>query len=317
MPESELLSGTSDSPLAPPGFDVFTVGSGSGAGSIALPRISSATIPVLGSGSGSSLTQFAPSLALLTMSAFGSPASVLHPPSHSVVMEKQSNGTYARSSFIRVLPPAHLGPDLGSATCGARVLQVFHSNPMQRLFPLTLLACCGLVSCGSADELPEILVVSDFELTDHHGQRFASDRLDGHVWIASFVFTSCRDVCPLLTNQVANLHRRVSQPEVRFVSVSVDPEVDTPERLAEYAGRYGADERWVFLTGEPREVRRVVTQILRVAMGERNDVAGGYDIAHSEQLLLVDARGVLRGAYDTDRDGMRRLEEHIERLLGE
>lgn len=188
---------------------------------------------------------------------------------------------------------------------------------MQRLFPLTLLACCGLASCGSADELPEILVVSDFELTDHHGQRFASDRLDGHVWIASFVFTSCRDVCPLLTNQVANLHRRVSQPEVRFVSVSVDPEVDTPERLAEYAGRYGADERWVFLTGEPREVRRVVTQILRVAMGERNDVAGGYDIAHSEQLLLVDARGVLRGAYDTDRDGMRRLEEHIERLLGE
>ncbi len=173
------------------------------------------------------------------------------------------------------------------------------------------------MSCDGSEDLPEILRVSSFELTDQAGERFASDDLDGHVWVASFVFTSCRDICPLLTNQVANLNRRITDPRLRFVSISVDPAVDTPARLQAYAQRYGADDRWVFLTGEPRAVRRVVTQILRVPMGERNNVAGGYDIAHSEQLLLVDSHGTLRGAYDTDRDGMRRLEEDIERLLGD
>ena len=181
----------------------------------------------------------------------------------------------------------------------------------------SLLFGCLIAACAGSDELPEILHVGEFELVDQTDQPFGTAQLGGHVWVASFIFTSCRDVCPLLTNHIANLTRRVADPSVRFVSFSVDPEVDTPARLAEYAQRYRADARWSFLTGEPAEVRRIVTQILRVPMGARNDVAGGYDIAHSEQLLLVDASGVLRGAYETDRDGLRRLERDVERLLGE
>jgi len=172
-------------------------------------------------------------------------------------------------------------------------------------------------SCGAGNDLPEILVVSDFELTDHRGERFASHELTGGVTVVSFVFTSCRDVCPLITNQVANLHRRVDDPNARFLSISVDPEVDTPARLAEYGERYGADDRWTFLTGERAAVEGVVTRIFRVSMGERNDFAGGYDIAHTEQLLLVDSRRTLRGAYDTDRAGMERLERDLERLLAD
>lgn len=181
---------------------------------------------------------------------------------------------------------------------------------------LGALLAISAVGCGG-DELPEILVVRDFALTDQHGQPFASDRLRGKVWVASFVFTSCRSVCPLITNHVANLHRRVDSPDVRFVSVSVDPEVDTPERLAAYAGRYRADDRWIFLTGEPRVVQEVVTEIFHVPMGAPRPDEGGYDIAHSEQLFLVDARGVLRGRYDTDRAGIDRLARDIGKLLEE
>jgi len=180
---------------------------------------------------------------------------------------------------------------------------------------LAVVLALSAVGCGD-DELPEILVVRDFTLTSHRDEPFSSAELDGEVWVASFVFTSCPDVCPLITNQVANLHRRVTDERVRFVSVSVDPEVDTPARLADYAQRYGADDRWVFLTGEPSAVREVVTQTFRVPMGAPRGDEGGYDIAHAEQLFLVDADGVLRGRYDTDREGMDRLARDIERLLG-
>lgn len=177
---------------------------------------------------------------------------------------------------------------------------------------LLVLAALG---CGGDDELPEILVVRDFALTDQRGDAFDARGLRGHVWVASFVFTSCRDVCPLITNQVANLHRRVRDERVRFVSISVDPSVDTPEVLADYAARYGADERWVFLTGAPEDVRRVVTEHFRVAMGEPDRADGPYQIAHGEQLLLVDRDGVLRGQYPTDRAGMDRLARDLDRLL--
>ena len=183
---------------------------------------------------------------------------------------------------------------------------------MPRLYAALFVALAA-AGCGEG-ELPEMFVVRDFSLTAQTGEPFHSSSLDGHVWVASFVFTSCRDVCPLITNQVANLHRRVDDPRVRFVSVSVDPAVDTPERLAEYAERYRADDRWVFLTGDPDEVRRVVTGVFHVAMGDRSSDETGYDISHSEQLLLVDRAGVVRGQYDTDREGMDALAADIGRL---
>lgn len=184
---------------------------------------------------------------------------------------------------------------------------------MHRSFALALALFAA--GCGGESDLPEILVVRDFTLTTQAGEPFDSRSLSGKVWVASFVFTSCRDVCPLITNQVANLHRRVTDERVRFISISVDPTVDTPEVLREYRARYRADDRWTFLTGEPDAVRRVVTQIFHVSMGEPQRGRGGYDIPHSEQLMLVDRHGVLRGQYETDRAGIDALTRDIDRLL--
>ena len=183
---------------------------------------------------------------------------------------------------------------------------------------VVLSASVGVDGCGGADELPEVLVVRPFSLVDQRGEPFHSRELEGKVWVASFIFTSCRNICPMLTSQVSNLARRLEdRQDLRFVSISVDPEVDTPERLAAYADRYGADPaRWRFLTGPRDDVRRVVTTHFRVSMGERrDDPRAGYDIPHSDQLLLVDQAGVLRGAYATDRAGLDRLAGDVDRLL--
>lgn len=178
---------------------------------------------------------------------------------------------------------------------------------------LAMLLTITTLGCGSESDLPEILVVREFTLTSQTGEAFASRSLGGKVWVASFVYTTCADVCPLITNQVANLHRRVTDERVRFISISVDPEIDTPDLLTEYAARYHADDRWTFLTGDPALVRRIVTQNFRVSMGTRE--SGANDIPHSEELLLIDRGGVLRGSYPTDRGGMDRLARDIDRLL--
>ncbi len=174
--------------------------------------------------------------------------------------------------------------------------------------------------CGEDEApLPEMVPISDFTLVDQTGAELSSRTLRGKVWVADMIFTSCPEICPVMSTHMANLHRRVTSPDVRFVSISVDPAVDTPEVLREYATRYGADTtRWIFLTGSPDDVNRVVYRSFRLPMGDRMDRDDGtYDILHTARFLLIDRRMTMRGLYETDREGLERLEHDIERLLAE
>jgi protein SCO1/2 len=124
----------------------------------------------------------------------------------------------------------------------------------------------------------------------------------------------------MLTAQMANLQRRLARhgERVHLVTVSVDPETDTPEQLRAYAERYHADLRhWSFLTGPPEQVRLTIRRGFMVAIGDRRAWEGGYDILHTSQLLLVDREHRLRGVYDSDAVGLDRLERDVERLLEE
>lgn len=172
-----------------------------------------------------------------------------------------------------------------------------------------------VLGSGCDEDLPEILVVRPFTLTDQTGQPFDSATLRGRVWIVSFLFTSCGSICPLLTTQVGNLQRRLSDVDVHFVSITVDPEIDTPDVLAAYAERHDADpRRWKFLTGPRESVRSVTVDVFHASMGEPDSRAPGYDIAHSGKLFLVDRQGVLRGLYETDREGLESIERDARRL---
>lgn len=181
------------------------------------------------------------------------------------------------------------------------------------------LALAGRPS-GDADEADVRMPIAPFELTDQDGRAFASEQLRGKVWVVGFAFTSCISICPMLTSQMANLQRRLEShgDRVHFVTITVDPAIDTPERLRAYAAQHHADlSRWSFLTGEPAEVRATLQRVFFVPIGERREVEGGYDILHTGQLMLVDRNAQMRGLYPTDAESLESLERDVARLLTE
>ena len=117
-----------------------------------------------------------------------------------------------------------------------------------------------------------------FTLTDQRGQPFGTRDLAGKVWVADFIFTSCQEACPLLSQKMAEVGRRARQlgPDFHLVSISVDPERDTPARLAEYAARYGANPlAWSFLTGPADAIEAAVDGGFKVGMGKEKVAAPG------------------------------------------
>ena len=160
---------------------------------------------------------------------------------------------------------------------------------------------------------PVLGTVPDFRLVDQSGAPFAPERLAGRVWIADFVFTRCPDVCPRMTERLVKVQRTLGE-RVNLVSVSVDPEYDTPERLAAFARANGAESpRWHFLTGDSRHVQQAVLRGFNVAFSrESEDIA---TLTHGVHVVLVDGRGRIRGYYDSnDRDALERLVADARRL---
>lgn len=150
---------------------------------------------------------------------------------------------------------------------------------------------------------PVLRTVPPFELTDERGHPFGSRDLAGRVWVASLVFTRCETVCPRVTATMARIQDRTRGlgPALHLVSFSVDPEHDTPARLAAYARSYRASPRmWTFLTGSGDAVRRTVEQGLRVSVGSDPTDPSPAGISHGSHLVLVDGAGGIRGYYDPE-----------------
>ena len=160
---------------------------------------------------------------------------------------------------------------------------------------------------------PVLGTVPEFRLVDQTAAPFGPDRLTGRVWIADFVFTRCPDVCPRMTERLVDVQRALGD-RVDLVSVSVDPEYDTPARLADFARANGAQSpRWHFLTGDSRHVQQAVLRGFNVAFSrESGDIA---TLTHGVHVVLVDGRGRIRGYYDSsDSDAMERLLTDARRL---
>jgi protein SCO1/2 len=104
--------------------------------------------------------------------------------------------------------------------------------------------------------------VPDVELVNQRGERVSLRALagDGQPLLLSFIFTSCGSICPTLTATLARAGRelRQSEPSLRLISISIDPENDTPERLQAYAARFDAPPDWVFLTGRAQDIESVL-----------------------------------------------------------
>jgi cytochrome oxidase Cu insertion factor (SCO1/SenC/PrrC family) len=105
-------------------------------------------------------------------------------------------------------------------------------------------------------------VLPDFSLIERDARTVTRAHLMGKVWVANFIYTRCTDTCPLQSARMAALQRDFpGEPDLRFLSISVDPKRDTPAVLATYAARYEADRaRWWFLTGDKPTIYALIQE---------------------------------------------------------
>lgn len=118
----------------------------------------------------------------------------------------------------------------------------------------------------------EGFAIPPFSLVDQTGEPVGEGLLEGEVSVVAFMFTNCETACPPITASMLRLYNQLEDTDVQFLSISVDPEHDTPETLRAYAARLGVDtDRWMFLTGEEGESRRVVAESLKFDVSEDPD----------------------------------------------
>lgn len=146
------------------------------------------------------------------------------------------------------------------------------------------------------EDLPPLGVVPEFSFTSQTGETVTRDDLAGQVWVANFIFTRCEGPCPVMTSRMRELQSAIEGKggDVTLVSVTVDPEYDTPEVLREYAEKHGADpEVWKFLTGDPEEVTEFIQKGMLQPLAEGPD---GLPV-HSQLFVVVDAQGKIRSFH--------------------
>lgn len=177
--------------------------------------------------------------------------------------------------------------------------------------------------------------VPEFSFVERSGRPVRLSDLRGKVWIANFFYSQCTETCPIQTANMASLQNEFGgEPDVRLVSISVDPEHDTPAFLVDYARRYNADpERWLFLTGAKDEIHRLATEGFRLGVVERpfeeehvhpdgtvhiHKTAAGERVMHSSRVVLVDRQARIRGYFrGDDAEFLRRVFPAVKKLLAE
>jgi protein SCO1/2 len=160
-------------------------------------------------------------------------------------------------------------------------------------FFFSLLLLAALTACTTHSKLPTYDQVPPFTMTDSEGRTFQGNSLTGKVWIADFIYTTCPAACPMMSSKMKRVHQQIAGlPDVRIVSISVDP-TDTPQALKAFGSRYGgATPDWIFLAGTPETIHQLAFNTFHVG-----DVLG--KIEHGTKFILVDKQGIIRGYYSS------------------
>jgi protein SCO1 len=170
------------------------------------------------------------------------------------------------------------------------------------LTPTALVAAALAVAGADSSRLAVIRQAPDFTLTTQDGRPLRPADLRGKVVLVSFVFTTCNGTCPATTHRMGQAADRLrdaglfKDDAVRLLSVTLDPDRDTPDALRRYMKLYDADPaRWTFLTGKPEEVAKV-----HAAWGMWVRPAAGGQLDHPSRVFLLDRRGRVREIYSLD-----------------
>lgn len=164
--------------------------------------------------------------------------------------------------------------------------------------------------------LPTISTVSAFSLTNQFGQEVTPKTFEGNPWVADIIFTRCPSICPVMSQKMSQLQKALGpQSPVKLVSITTDPDFDTPAVLKEYGERFGAEpERWHFVTGSKRGISRFIRDDLKLIAEEKpvDERTVDTDLySHSALFAVVDSKGRLRRVVHSNDTNINLIEEIV------
>jgi protein SCO1/2 len=162
---------------------------------------------------------------------------------------------------------------------------------------------------NAREVMPVLGQIDDFSLTNQNGQAVSLADLRGHVWVADIIFTRCPGPCRKMTKQMKELENGLSaESDSRLITLTTDPDYDTPTILTQYGKEYGADlNRWTFLTGSKAEIGKLAIDSLKLAAIEKKpeERESPNDLfIHATIFVLVDRKAQLRGVFQTTGEGI-------------
>lgn len=164
-------------------------------------------------------------------------------------------------------------------------------------FPKTHLVTDSL---GNISEFTDSLQVPEFKLINQDNNYITNIDLLGYNYVVNFFFTSCPTICPTTTLNLIELQNKIKKYDInnfKIISISVDPNHDTPERMKDYAKSMDIDlSNWEFLTGEEEYIYDIVQSGFSLAVGQDSLAPGG--VFHSSSISIIDQKGYLRTGLD-------------------
>ena len=158
--------------------------------------------------------------------------------------------------------------------------------------------------------------VSDFLFINQNGDTITQKNYEGKIYVADFFFTTCGSICPKMTTNMIDIQTAfINNPKVMLLSHTVFPEMDSVSVLKAYAKKNGViDTKWNLVTGDKKEIYSMARKsYLAVKLGKPEEL---YDMVHTENFILIDAKRQIRGFYDgTDKKEIQRLIEDIHFLI--
>ena len=183
------------------------------------------------------------------------------------------------------------------------------------LFTFAAITSIALLGANAESKvtLPVLGQISNFKLYDARANEFSLKELKGKVFVTDFIFTTCSGICPIMTRNLKGIHDDFkTNANIHFVSITVNPEVDSPQVLSDYAKKYEIDSgRWHFLTGSRESISDLAVKGFKI--GSVTDL-----VFHSAYLVLADKKAQIRGYYEgTNPEEVKKLKADIQRLLKE
>jgi protein SCO1/2 len=176
---------------------------------------------------------------------------------------------------------------------------------------LGLMYLLSLVEYSQARQkaLPVIDQVAEFTLTNQTGVVTTLADLSNRVWVADIIFTRCAGSCPIMSTKMKSLQDALpSTSQAKLVTLTTDPDYDTPAIIKKYGEHYGADfQRWTFLTGAKKELAGLATGSLKLGSTPvpPQDRTSSVDLfVHSTIFVVVDKQARLRGIFQTEGEGV-------------